>query len=239
MATVSPKMRKVLAASKSPSRVPPSGSIIEINVLWGAFNWLGSNDNVAGFGIYRRANSWPTVSDRDQLDFVRDPDVVSYADTSNSLSVGVNYYYGVTAVSTSYLDAYDQYNPLAESNMSGVASVKPIGQLNLVEPLQSATVRTDSPRFSWQSLPGARGYQLIVYNDYPIFEVSTSQGSENRPIHLPDYVTAETTGTSAMLNVSLAPGTYWWTVIAGDEVDLGNEALAYSIGELRQLRVSY
>lgn len=239
MATVSPKMKEALAASKGPSRMPPAGSIIEINVLWNWFDWTELNYNVAGFGVYRRAGASPTVSDRDQLDFIRDTDAVAYADTSISLSVGTNYYYGVTAISTSYLDAADEFNPVAESNMSGVTSVRPIGQLRLSGPAQGATVRTDSPLFSWQQLSGARAYQLIVYNDYPIFEVSTSPDSTNRPIHLPDYVTADTTGTSARLNVSLAPGTYWWTVIAGDQTDLTNEATAYSIGELRQLRVSY
>lgn len=238
MATISPKMRDALAA-RTVTRVPPPGSIIEINVLWNWFDWTWSNDNLAGFGIYRRANARPTISDRDQLDFVRVPDLVTYSDTSNTLSVGIDYYYGVTAISTSYLDALDLFNPDSESRMSGVSSVRPIGQLRLISPASNSVVGTSRPLFSWQLLSGARAYQLIIYNDYPIFEVSTSPGSPNRPVHLPDYVTVTTTTTSARPDVTLAPGTYWWTVIAGDEVDLENEATAYSIGELRQLRVSY
>jgi len=238
MATVSPKMSAALAKSSKSSRVPPPGSIIEINVLWDGSQWTDINNNVAGYAIYRHAFSPPTVSDTDQIDFVRDPDLSVYSDTSSALSVGSEYFYGVTAISTSYLDANDQFNPAAESRMSGTSSVRPIGQLKLSSPAAGATVRTSTPVFSWQPLAGAVEYQLLVYDDYPIFEVSTSPGSPNRPVHLPNYVKVTTSETSATVT-ALLPGTYWWTVVAGNAQDLESRATAYSIGELRMVRVSY
>lgn len=243
--SISERSGKVIALKRrTVKRSPPSGTLIENNVVWysvwNTYLYFGFDlpENLAGFAIYRGTTSQIEQTGRFRIDFFRDPAIVTYADTSSELTPGVTYYYGVSAVSTSYLDANDQFNPLAESDMSYPASVKPLGKLTAIQPLDNTTVRVSSPVFSWQPLSGARSYKVFIYNDYPVVDaLFTPQGDPQRPDHLPAWgESSAVTGTSLTFsdpNFDLVPGqTYWWVVMAADDSDF-DVASAYAISELR------
>ncbi|MEN6372658.1 MAG: carboxypeptidase-like regulatory domain-containing protein [Armatimonadota bacterium] len=240
---ISEKSRKAVAfKNKIARRSPPSGTLIENDVIWYSI-WNGQYgidvpSNLAGFSIYRSQTSNIEVSDHYLLDFIRDPSIVTYTDTSSSLTAGNTYWYGVTSVSTSYLDAYNNFNSDAESDMSYPASVTPLGKLTVQLPPDNAKVNTGSPTFKWVPLNRARSYKVFVYEGYPILDaLFTPQGDTERPDHLPawgesDVVTGSTV-TFSDPDFSLVAGhTYYWVVMASDSSDF-DQGDAFAISELR------
>ncbi len=224
------------------NRSAPSGSLIENDVVWYSI-WNSSYGidmptNLAGFSIYRGRTSQLERTSQYQIDFVRDPSIVMYADTADELSAGVRYWYGVTSVSTSYLDADNHFNQMAESAMSGVASVVPLGKLIAQLPQDHDDLSAAQPVFRWLPVSGAKSYKVFVYESYPVVDsMFTPQGDPERPDHLPAWGESQAvTGSSVQFNdpnFSLSPGhTYWWVVMAADDVDF-DMANAYSISELR------
>ena len=188
---ISEKSRKAVALKrKIARRSPPPGTLIENNVVWYSI-WNGEYgidvpSNLAGFSIYRAQTSQIEPISQYRLDFFRDPTIVTYSDASSDLTAGVTYWYGVTAVSTSYLDAYDRFNPAAESEMSYPASVRPLGKLTVSSPSNNALVSTANPTFTWVPLSRARSYKVYIYDGYPILDsLFTPQGDPARPDHLP------------------------------------------------------
>lgn len=240
---ISERSRKAIALKqKAARRSPPPGTLIENNVVWYSI-WLGyfgidPPSNLAGFTIYRGSTSNLTKTDRFRLDFFRDPSIVTYADASSELSAGQTYWYGVTAVSTSYLDANDNFNPDAESAMCEPASVTPLGKIVAATPNDNATVNISNPRFTWLQLASAESYKVFIYEDYPILDAMfTPEGDPARPDHLPAWGESDTvTGSSVIFDdpdFTLSHGhTYWWIVMASDNSDF-DFANAYAISELR------
>jgi hypothetical protein len=240
---ISEKTRKAIALKRRIARKsPPAGTLIENNVIW-YFTWLdyfGSviPDNLAGFAIYRGPTSQLEPTGRFRIDFFRDPAIVTYSDTSRDLTAGLTYWYGVTAISTSYLDANNQFNPLAESEMSYPAPVTPIGKLLAVSPGDVGYVYVSNPVFSWMPAAHAASYKVFIYETYPVVDAMfTPQGDPERPDHLPAWGESDAvTGTSVVFsdpNFTLVAGhTYWWVAMASNDsiFDNGN---AYSISELR------
>jgi len=240
---ISEKSRKVVALRRRiAKRSPPLGTLIEDNVIW-YYIWtsyfgIDVPNNLAGFTIYRGTTPNLEKTDRFRLDFFRDPAIVTYADASRELSARVTYWYGVTSVSTSYLDANDRFNPLAESEMSAVASVTPLDQLRVFLPADGGEVSVTHAMFSWSPVFGARSYRVFIYDDYPVVDsMFTPQGDPERPDHLPAWgqsaVTADTSVIFSDPNFTLQPGhTYWWVAMAADDDDF-DAATAYAISELR------
>ncbi|MEN6521241.1 MAG: carboxypeptidase-like regulatory domain-containing protein [Armatimonadota bacterium] len=234
--------KAVALKNKTARRSPPSGTLIENDVVWYSI-WNGQYgidipSNLAGFSIYRAQTSNIDTTDNYLLDFVRDPAIVTYSDTSSSLTAGMTYWYGVTSVSTSYLDANDNFNPDAESDMSYPASVTPLGKLTVQSPPDKAKVSTATPTFTWVSLSGARSYKVFIYEGYPILDsLFTPQGDAQRPDHLPVWGESDVvTGTSVTFSdsdFSLVKGqTYYWVVMSSDKTDF-DQGDAFAISELR------
>jgi hypothetical protein len=242
-ASISQRTRNAIAARRHvANRSAPAGTLIENDLVWyGIWNSHYGIDlpaNLAGFSIFRDTRSQLTNNDQARIDFVRDPSIVTYADTSSGLTPGVTYYYGVAAVSTSYLNEYDEFNPDAESAISYPAAVTPLGKLTAVTPSDGAQVSVSGPVFRWNALFGAESYKVFIYDGYPIFDsMFTPQGDPARPDHLPSWgQSAVVTGTSVTFSdpdFTLVHGrTYYWVVIAADYSDF-DMANAYSISELR------
>lgn len=244
---ISNKSAKAIAfKQKQISRSAPVGAVIENDVIWYSI-WNGEfgidpPTNLAGFAIYRNTTSQFNRNDQYRIDFFRDPSISSYADTSDQLTSGFTYWYGVTAVGTSYLDQYDRFNPDAESSMCHPASVTPLGKLISVLPAKNATISASNANFSWSSVAGAHSYKVYVYSDYPVLDaLFTPQGDPARPDHLPSWGESDAvTGTSVSFDdpdFDLVSGhTYWWVVMASNdsEFDYGN---AFAISELRSFTV--
>lgn len=250
-ASISPRSSKFIAARRrTVGRSAPDGSLIENDISWQYTwtNYFGSTIpvNLAGFSIYRATSRPAAQKQSDLLDFSRDPSLVTYADPSDVLTPGVTYYYAVSAVSTSYLDASDQFNPAAESALCYGASVTPLSKLAVLSPASGAS-QNGSPTFSWQPLSGAGSYRVYIYQDYPIFDaLFTPQGDPNRPDHLPAWEMSEDVRASSVTysantfvdrSFSLVPGhTYYWVVIASDASNFVDGS-AYAISELRYFTV--
>jgi hypothetical protein len=244
---ISEKSSKAIAYKrKHNTRSAPAGTVIENNVIWYSI-WNAEYDidppsNLAGFAIYRSSTSDMDRSDRYRIDFFRDPSIVSYADTSGQLSAGITYWYGVTAIGTSYLDQYDRFNPDAESELCYPASVTPLGKLTAVLPANNAQVSRSNANFQWSRASGARSYRVYIYNDYPILDgMFTPQGDPARPDHLPGWGQSDVvTGTSVLFDdpdFSLESGhTYWWVVLASDANNF-EDGNAFAISELRSFTV--
>jgi hypothetical protein len=240
---ISEKSRKAIALKRHiKGRSAPLGNLIENNVIWYSI-WNGYfgidvPDNLAGFTIYRGTTGQLTQTSQFRIDFFRDPSIVTYADASRDLTAGVTYWYGVTAVSTSYLDAHDQFNPVAESDMSYPASVTPLDKLTALSPKDNVQVDAHNAAFEWRVVQGAMSYKVFVYDTYPILDaLFTPQGDIERPDHLPAWgESAQTSGTSVTYSSSDLPlvsgHQYWWVVMASNasSFDSGN---AYAISELR------
>lgn len=240
---ISEKSRKAVALKKKMAkRSPPPGALIENNVIWYSI-WNGEFGidvpaNMAGFTIYRAQTSQVEPISQYRLDFFRDPTIVTYSDTSANLTAGVTYWYGITAISTSYLDANDRFNPAAESDMSYPASVTPLGKLTAQSPSNNVQISTANPTFTWAPLGRARSYKVYIYDGYPVLDsLFTPQGDPARPDHLPAWGESRSvTGTSVSFsdpNFTLIRGrTYYWVVMASDksDFDMGD---AFAISELR------
>ncbi|HOK53639.1 MAG TPA: carboxypeptidase-like regulatory domain-containing protein, partial [Armatimonadota bacterium] len=238
---ISEKSRKVIALKKKSGRAAPAGSIIENNVVWYSIwhDYFGIDPpvNHAGFTIYRGTTPQLQQNDRFRIDFLRDPAIISYSDTSDILTAGVTYWYGVSSVTTSYLDEYDRFNPEAESDMTYPTSVTPLGKLTAVSPANNAQISSSRPTFSWNPVSGARSYKVYIYEKYPIMDAMfTPEGDPARPDHLPSWAGSQSiSGTSVAFgepDIQLVPGrTYWWVVIASNDSDFdyGN---AFSISAL-------
>ncbi len=240
---ISERSRKAVAFKrKHPSRAPALGTTIENSVvwysIWNEYYGIDVPTNLAGFSIYRGTTPYITRTDQYLVDFFRNPSIVTYADTSNELTPGVEYWYGVTSVSTSYLDASNRFNPLAESAMSGISSVTPLGKLNAALPADGGTISRNNPVFSWNPVAGAKSYRVFVYESYPILDaLFTPQGDPQRPDHLPAWGQShDSLGTSITFSDPTFPlvsgRTYWWVVVAADDTDF-DYGYAYAISELR------
>lgn len=234
--------RAIILKRKTSGRGAPSGSTIENDVswysIWNACYGIDVPSNLAGFALYRGITSQLEQTGQFRIDFFRDPAIVNYSDASGSLTPGVTYWYGVAAISTSYLDQYNKFNPDAESAMSYPASVTPLGKLAATYPTAGGQVQSNSPEFQWSSLQGAGSYRVFIYDAYPIMDTTgMSLDDPSRPAHLPNWgQSSATSGNSIVFDdssFSLNPGqTYWWVVIASNDHDF-DSGNAYAISDLR------
>ncbi|MDO8586271.1 MAG: carboxypeptidase-like regulatory domain-containing protein [Armatimonadota bacterium] len=237
-AKVSSKLARALL-SKTVTRAPAPGSLIEIDVTWfeswNAFLQGSPPDNLAGFSIYRRIGSQPTgVSDR--IYFDRQPLLTDFFDTSSDLTSGQQYFYRIKAVNTNYLDDNGNFVPESESVFSDTASATPLDQLQEITPFDDATESTLTPVvFSWMPLGGAGSYKVFVYDQFP--EMIDSGINEPFPDQVVQPIAEIDAGSATSASdpgLALIPGrTYYWVVIAADTLDF-NSASAFSIGELRK-----
>lgn len=176
--------KRAARMTKSIKGKTASGRPIEADLSWNPIR----NNALLGYGIYRgTSQNGPTSA----IDFLRDPETGFFADSDDALREYVNYYYEITALSTSFPDTNN-----SESDFSDRYGVRALGDLN------TGTVTQNPLTFRWNNVPEAESYIVFVFDRYP--------GIDVQEIH-----SQTTNGTSAVYNgPQLVDGRrYYWVVL--------------------------
>lgn len=209
-AMVSPRFNKAVPGKSVKTKMAstPAGSLIEIDLYWNAFSDNDSRE-VAGYGIYRTETS---TSELRAIDFIRDPYANFYGDMGSEITPNQPYYYAVTAVDVVYLDSYGNFEDGAESDLSNVLNVRPLGQMSITSP-NNITV-SQNPIFSWNKLTNAAKYRVLVFDKFPAYSI------------VPIIDRYETGYTYSYTGSALkSGGKYYWVVLASDS---SGRAFSYS-----------
>ncbi len=185
------------ALTRAAGRATPAGSIVEGDIFWN-YQQVG---NLLGFDILR--------SDGDNAHFfsealLRDPLADRYADVDPALTPNSVYFYNVAPLDTVL---FPQSGTEGTALNSSTMQVSPLDPEALLSPV-GATQTSSLPTLSWVSVANAGGYTVNVYSQYPGYQ-STTNGVA--PVISQSVNSPTTTYT---LTSSLAPGTYYWDVIA-------------------------
>lgn len=219
------KSRAVAPTSTATVKSASTGGLIEIDVAWqGVAGSLART--IAGYGIYRRIGSnWPPRA----IDFVRDPYANFYGDMGGEIEPDLTYRYRVTAVNVEFLDRYNDFIDMAESDWSvGELSVAPLGYLRAVSPSNGASVSGD-PLFTWEPVYRADAYSVYVYYEFPKIPIGPGEVYPSYGVP-PIWDSPWESGTSVRYaGPPLQRGhRYYWVVTASDAA-----GIAYSYSELR------
>ncbi|AIE85244.1 carboxypeptidase-like regulatory domain-containing protein [Fimbriimonas ginsengisoli] len=143
--------------AKSVKRLTANGNPIEVDLFWPRYEDTNTSTALLGFGVYRGIGNGALQN----TDFLRDPQAGYFADLDNSLVELTTYSYAITALDT----LFDGSN--GESDFSNVVSVRPLGDLLL------GTVNAGpQPTFHWTAAPGATGYFVYIFDEYPTLGVA-------------------------------------------------------------------
>lgn len=193
---IDPK-RAARLAKKAATRDTSLGRPIEVDLFWDEYGIV----DTYGFGIYRRA----LPSTVDTSTFLHDPLAAYYADGDGLLQPGVQYSYGITAISSSF----DEGTGEGQSPLSTRITVTPLEDLLLL-PNVGQTV-------NWSTVAGAGKYKVYVYSSYPDVGVPTLETSSD----------LSGSATSYTIAASLTPGRRYFYVVVASRSD--NSANALSI----------
>jgi hypothetical protein len=144
---------------------------------------------------------------------------------------------------------YDQPAWDGESVESRFLQITPLGQLQVAYPAQGASVSGD-PVFQWSLLRDAESYTVYLYDRFPTLPLDPSYDYGSDPIltwgampvwprqSSPDESTVDGSTNAIVYNgPSLAPGTYYWVVLATkvyEAYDDGSpKRAAYSYSQIR------
>lgn len=133
---------------KAITRNAENGWPIEVDLEWDEID----ANSLYGFGVYRAAGS----DQLEDVDLVRDPAAIFYADNDPALRQDVTYRYGLTTLSTLAGDS-----DRGESALSNTYSVRTLGAL------AARTPTTGPLTFRWDTASGAEEYLVYVFRDYP------------------------------------------------------------------------
>lgn len=178
----------------------PAGSIIEAELSWTP----PSANDLAGYVLDRAVGNGPFGA----IDQFADPTATAYDDLDPLYTPDQTYRFQISAVSSSAI----------QSPPSNSASMEPLSPLAGLSPA-NGTAASAAPTFSWQPVPRAQRYQLLVLSRLP--DVSdTSQ----MPLVWPpanNQAAAQTASTQlAYGGPALQSGTtYFWLVLASDQAD--------------------
>lgn len=136
------------------TRLSPLGNPIEVQLEWTP----ASFDDLLGYSIYRGKDGATPRG----FDFYREPLAGTYIDGDTKLVAGADYTYQVTSCSTRYPDDAD-----SESDLSDSVTVRPLPDITLRSTSQGPLT------FRWNSVVGAEGYVVFLFDQYPGFDVSS------------------------------------------------------------------
>ncbi|NUL81387.1 MAG: carboxypeptidase regulatory-like domain-containing protein [Armatimonadetes bacterium] len=181
------------------------GHFVEVDLGWD----FEDNRSMLGFGVFRGTNATGPLNNA--IAFLRDPLASYYADLDGALQPETSYFYEIVALNTDYLD--EPTPDGSESPRSDRVSARPFLSIDILSPQPNAITST-TPVISWQSVPRADAYQIIVYNRFPDYDVDPyypidpdSPGESRVPAPLTSFVYPG--------NPPLIPGrTYFAVVIA-------------------------
>lgn len=179
---------RTFAKRKATSRVTSGGNNIEVDLFWDPVN----SQSLLGYGIYRARTSNGASTG---IDFLRDPLTSFFQDLDQDLTETNNYYYEITALSVQYPDTSN-----SESDFSNRYGVQTLGDMDLRPVTQSPV------RFRWYSAPGAEGYIVFLFDQYPSLGVDS----------IWDNSSAQATGTELVYNgPTLQSGHRYYYVVLG------------------------
>jgi len=193
--------RAARIAKRPASRDTSLGRPIEVDLFWDEYGIV----DTYGFGIYRHEVPSAGLPPPDTSMFLHDPLASYYADGDAILLPGVEYSYGVSAISSSFDEATGE----GESAISDRITVTPLGDL-LLAPSSGQTV-------AWSTVTGAAKYKVYVYSSYPDVGI------------LPVETSGDLSGaaTSYTISASLTSGHRYYYVVVGTRSE--NSANALSI----------
>jgi len=221
-----PRFKPFLTGRKAPGRLPPPNSLIEVDLAWTPNNITYPDEtNLAGYGIYRQVGN---VGGLAALDFIRDPLAGFYGDLDEVFTPGIQVQYRITALGTDYPQSG------SESDYSNSARVVPLDRVVLTGP-DNRSSTSGKPTFSWHSVPGAEGYLVRIYDNYPIFGLGKPVW-QNAPEDPLEAVTSGLSITPGPDDPPFPPGTYYWIVAASDDPDI-TRASAISVSPIWQFTV--
>jgi hypothetical protein len=178
----------------------PAGSIIEVDLTWAA----PSATNLAGYVLERAEGA----GDFGTIDAFADPTATGYFDLDPIYTPDQTYRFRLSAANTSE----------AEGPPSDIASAQPLGPLSGLTPASGAAV-SGPPTFSWQAVPRALRYQVLVLSRLP---------DAAEPTRMPlVWPPAGSLGVGQTSSTQLTYGgpalqvgtTYYWLVLAYDQPD--------------------
>ena len=186
---IDPRFRRQDPKGRSTSQ----GSPVEIQLYWDRYDSL----EILGYAIWRQRSN----DQYEAADFLRDPLAESYLDSDLNLRDGIKYSYVIDAANTNYPDTNNSL-----SDDSNVASVTPLGDMNISNPTKAGGNVT----FHWSAVPNAANYTIYVFNSYPGIMVSSYANNFNNPA----------TGTQWTYNLApLNSGQLYYYLIMGSNSD--------------------
>jgi len=155
-------------ATHTITRTTVRGNPIEVDLFWDPSQSTG----LLGDGIYRGTNGGALRN----VDFLRDPEAVFFADYDDNLVENTSYSYAISALDTLYDGTY------GETDVSNAATVSPLGDLIL-----SGVTAGAHPTFRWQSVYGATRYSVFLYTEYPTIGVDYTFTNYDSPVNGTSY----------------------------------------------------
>jgi len=163
-----------------------------------AFDNPAQAGSVVGNTIYRTTGTasapgvLPTESQSDAYDFLQDPLANYYTDVSFSISTGqsppVATNLGHTVTGSQYNFALSATNTDgAETGLSAVLSITPLGALTLTTPTPGQSY-LGAASVTWTPATGAQRYLVFVYDQYPTIGTSPVSVSATLPAGSNSYV---------------------------------------------------
>ncbi|MEP6756436.1 MAG: carboxypeptidase-like regulatory domain-containing protein [Chthonomonadales bacterium] len=208
---------------KPSGRSWPAGAVVETDLFW---NYVSYN-NLFGYAI-KRATSQAALPGSEAVAILRDPLTSAFFDVDFALTPDVPYFYTVSALDTV------QFTDPGQQTLgppSAVVSANPFQKLVSTSP-SNGTAISGNPNFQWNSLNGAAGYQIYVWDDFPDLWFDPSKTGEPNalapiwPANLnspgSSFVNAPATSQSYQ-GPALIPGhTYYWLIVGMDSTNPNN-----------------
>lgn len=189
------------ASQLNATRAAATIGIVENDLSWGVPD-PGSPD-IRGYHIFRAASkAGPYV----QIGTANDRFLTVFADNDPALTIDKSMHYMVTSFGK------DGKN----STPSTPVTAKPLPVIQVVGPGtldDTGEVLEGSAVLTWQTVPGAKGYIVIIYRQAPTLNTPPDQALSRKGLTPQD--------TSITLSET---GTYWWSVSAYDVSTAGFNA---------------
>lgn len=199
---------------------PPANSNIEVDVFW----LTNVETDLAGYIVFRSADPDYGFT---KVQVIRDPNVLFLADLDPTLGADETVHYKLSAFTTLGF----------ESQRSESVAATPLDRLELVAPEEAATLASTPPEFSWEYMPRARAYEVVVWDAMPDFDTPATAHVAWRSDALPGDTESVAYGTGEDPGDTLRSGqTYYWAVVAYDAPSY-SDATALSVSQIRSFVV--
>jgi len=161
--------------------------------------------SLLGYYLYRDTQTTVPTENEQYYDFLLDPLAnyytnVSFSTKTDTTVAGTQYNFAISALNSN--------NPPAQSPLSSVLSITPLGRLILTHPTVGQTY-IGSATITWSPATGAQRYVVFVYDQYPTIGVNPITNSPTDP------TTALPAGSSSYTVTGLGSGQDYYVVVVG------------------------